>query len=31
MIHISSSPEKKLHNLVMAIVTCNVQCCLAIL
>ena len=31
MVHISFSPEEKLHNLVMAFLTCNIQCCLAIL
>ena len=31
MVHMSFSPEEKLHNLVIAFVACNIQCCLAIL
>jgi len=31
MVYISFSPEQKLNNLVMTSVTCNIQCCLAIL
>ena len=31
MVDISFCPEEKLHNLVMAFFTCNIQCCLAIL
>ena len=31
MVHISFSPDEELHNLVMAFVTCNIQCRLAFL
>ena len=31
MVHISFSPDEKLYDLVMAFVTCNIQCRLAFL